>query len=146
VQVGAGQVVKVYVSLGKVQVVIPDLSGLSVEKAKTTLEGDKLVLGETTKQDSPSIKKDVVIGTTPESGEPASQGDTIDLIVSTGEVNVPNVVNSSASDAGGKLSSLQLNVTVISDTGCSGGMVTHQSLSPGHHSQKSKITITVCTG
>jgi hypothetical protein len=37
-------------------------------------------------------------------------------------------------------------VTVVTDATCTGNKVSNQSLAPGTQPQKSKITITICTG
>ncbi|MCU1469159.1 MAG: pknB [Glaciihabitans sp.] len=144
--VAPGQTVIVYVSIGPSAVSIPDVSGLSVAKAKSTLSQFGFVLGKTTKQDSPNIGKGVIISSTPQGGSQGSAGESVDIVVSTGLVTVPNVVNESSAIAGPALSAIQLNVTVIGDSTCAGGKVTNQSLPPGKQPQHSKISITVCTG
>ncbi len=144
--VGPQQLVKVYVSIGKTPVKVPRVTGLTLNKAKEALAKRNLVVGPIEEANSPNIKKDVVISTTPDGGFEASEGDQISIVVSTGRVKVPNVVGDKASEAGDSLSKLQLKVTVTPNEGCSGGRVTSQSLSPGTHKQKSEITIGVCTG
>jgi serine/threonine protein kinase len=144
--VAPGQIVMVYVSIGPSAVSIPDVSGLSVGKAKSTLSQFGFVLGKTTHQDSPNIGKGVIISSTPQGGSQGSAGESVDIVVSTGMITVPSVVSQSSAAAGSALSALQLNVTVVGDSTCTGGKVTNQSLPPGKHPQHSKISITVCTG
>ncbi len=144
--VAPGQVVKVYVSIGPSAVSIPDVSGVSTTKAQSTLKEFGFVLGKTTKQDSPNIAKGVIISSTPPGGSQGTAGESVDIVVSTGLVTVPNVVNQSSKNAGSALAAIQLSVTVVGDSTCSGGKVTSQSLSPGKRPQHSKISITVCTG
>jgi serine/threonine protein kinase len=146
IPVSPNQNVKVYVSLGKTVVVIPDVSGLSSKQAQALLKSKHLVVGTVSKQDSPNIQSGVAIGTTPEAGSNGARGDTVDIMISNGQVNVPSVVGSTASEAGTELADLQLQVTVITDNTCGGLKVTSQSLPPGEHPQKSDISITVCTG
>lgn len=144
--VSRDQLVKVYVSEGKLSADVPVVTGLSLEQAQKSITERKLAVGTVTAQDSPSIPKDVVIGTDPASGVEAAQGQAINIIVSTGVVALPNIVGSSAADAGTQLADLQFDVTVVPNRGCSGGLVTSQSLEPGSYPQKSPLTIGVCTG
>jgi len=145
-EVSRQQIVKVYVSLGKSSVVVPTVSGLSLDAAQTAITGRKLQVGTIAKEDSPNIPTDVVVGTTPSENFEASEGDRIDIAVSTGMVGVPDLVGTSASEAGTTIVELELDVTVRSNTGCSGRTVTSQSLAPGSYPQHSEITIEVCTG
>jgi serine/threonine protein kinase/beta-lactam-binding protein with PASTA domain len=146
VSVPPHQTIKVYVSIGQSSVSIPDVTGQSVATAKKQLTGLGFTLGKSTQQDSPNIPKGVIISTTPAAGSGGTAGESVDVLVSTGLVLVPNVVNMTASDAGKALSALQLNVTPVQDKTCSGGKVTSQSLAPGERPQRSTISITVCTG
>ena len=144
--VGPQQIIKVYVSLGRIAVEVPQVAGLSLEQAQATITQRGLIVGTVTSADSPSVKKDVVAATEPTAGFDAAQGDTINIVVSTGVVSVPDVVGKSASEAGDTLATLQLDVDVVPNNGCSGGAVTSQTLPAGTHPQKSSITIEVCTG
>jgi serine/threonine protein kinase/beta-lactam-binding protein with PASTA domain len=146
VKVGPEQPIQVFVSAGPNDVNVPDLSGFTATAAKAQLTDLGLALGSISHQDSPNIRKGIIISSSPDAGSPGSPGETVDLIVSTGLVNVPSVVGLSSSSAGSKLSALLLNVTVVPDNTCSGNKVTGQSLSVGKHPQKSAISITVCTG
>jgi len=140
------QVVTVYVSSGRPSVTIPSVSGMSQKNAEKALREKKLVVGEVSKETSASVKKGVVIRTTPTGGFEGQAGDLVDLVISTGKVKVPSVVGQSATDAGNTLAALKLNVVVQPNYGCTGGAVTSQSLPPGNHDQGSTITIGVCTG
>jgi serine/threonine-protein kinase len=146
VSVPPHQTIKVYVSIGQSSVSIPDVAGQSVANAKKQFTSLGFTLGKATQQDSPNIPKGVIISSTPPAGSGGTAGESVDVLVSTGLVLVPNVVNMTASDAGKALSALQLNVTPVQDSTCSGGKVTSQSLAPGERAQRSTISITVCTG
>jgi serine/threonine protein kinase len=140
------QVVKVYVSVGKADVTIPTVAGLPLEEAQSLLTERKLTVGTVTPTDSPDVAANVVISTTPDANAPASEGDVVDIAVSTGQVNVPNLIGVTASEAGRQLSTLLLDVEVETNTGCSGRLVTSQSLPAGQHAQFSEIAIEVCSG
>jgi serine/threonine protein kinase len=146
VSVPPHQTIKVYVSIGQSSVSIPDVTGQSVASAKKQFAALGFTLGKATQQDSPNIPKGVIISSTPPAGSGGAAGESVDVLVSTGLVLVPNVVNMTASDAGKALSALQLNVTPVQDSTCSGGKVTSQSLAPGERAQRSSISITICTG
>jgi len=146
VSVPPHQQIKVFVSIGPSSISIPDITGLGVTNAKKQLQTFGFTLGKATKQDSPNIPKGVIISTTPSAGSLGTPGESVDVLVSTGMVLVPNVVNMPAAAAGKALAALQLNVTPIQDDSCSGGKVTQQSLAPGERPQRSTIQITVCTG
>ena len=62
------------------------------ETAKETLKTAKLKYGNTTTEYSPSIPAGIVIRSDPEGGSEAVEGDTVDLFVSNGMVQVPTVV------------------------------------------------------
>jgi serine/threonine protein kinase len=140
------QVVKVYISAGKAEVTVPTVTGLSLEDAQTMLTDRSLTVGTVTPTDSPDVAANVVISTSPEASTAASEGDVIDIAVSTGQVTVPNLVGVTASEAGRQLSALLLDVDVSTNTGCTGRLVTSQSLPPGQHAQFSQISIEVCSG
>ncbi|MET0990655.1 MAG: Stk1 family PASTA domain-containing Ser/Thr kinase [Glaciihabitans sp.] len=140
------QVVKVYVSAGKAEVTVPTVSGLSLEDAQKMLTDRGLTVGTVTPTDSPDVAANVVISTSPDASTAASEGDVIDIAVSTGQVTVPNLVGVTASEAGRQLSALLLDVDVSTNTGCTGRLVTSQSLPPGQHPQFSPISIEVCSG
>jgi serine/threonine-protein kinase len=143
VQVGPQSSVAVYVSTGQPPVPIPALSGQTAAEAKTQLAQYKLLLGKTTTEDSPSVPKDAIIRSDPPAGSAAHQGDKVDVILSTGLVDVPSVTNLTSAAAYTKLNALQLNVTAVA-ANCSGGKVISQSLPAGEHPQLSNISITVC--
>ncbi len=146
VSVPPNQTIKVYVSIGPSAVSIPDVTGQSVANAKKQFASFGFTLGKRTQQDSPNIPKGVIISTTPAAGSAGTSGESVDVLVSTGQVLVPSVVNMTASQAGKALSALQLTVTPVQDDTCSGGKVTSQSLAPGERPQRSNISITICTG
>jgi serine/threonine protein kinase len=140
------QVVKVYISVGAADVTVPTVAGVALEQAQTLLTDRGLTVGTVTPTDSPDIAANMVISTSPDANAAASEGDVVDIAVSTGQVTVPNLVGVTASEAGRQLSALLLDVTVSTNTGCSGRLVTSQSLAPGQHAQFSEISIEVCSG
>ena len=73
----------------KPDIEIPDVQGMTVKQARSTLE-DKgfLVAGKTKKEASDDVLEDKVIGTDPEIGDKLKEGSEISLIVSTGSEKI----------------------------------------------------------
>src|SRR5690606_38608499 len=78
--------VRVYVSLGKNPVQVPQLSNMSEAAAKEAIEARGLVYGTTSQANSPTIAKGIVIESDPaggsamrEDGTTIREGDTVNL-------------------------------------------------------------------
>jgi serine/threonine-protein kinase len=141
--------INVYVSLGKQTVTIPDVSGQSAADATTALTALGLTVGSTTKENSPTAPADTVIRTDPVAGTASFAGDSIDLVISTGLVTVPDVTGQALDVASTSLQGLSLQVSVDGDPGCktvAGNPVSSQSIAAGDAAQKSAIAIRYCTG
>ena len=151
--VSPGLEVKVYVSLGKTPVTVPNVSNMLEADAIASLEARKLTYGQTTQEHSPSITAGVVIRSDPEGGARVRtdgttirEGDAINLVVSDGLVDIPDVSGQPVGTASSTLTGqLQLNVKAVADMSCSGGNVSGQSI-VGLQPQKSEITIRYCAG
>ncbi|MGL4340306.1 MAG: Stk1 family PASTA domain-containing Ser/Thr kinase [Rhodoglobus sp.] len=141
--------IKIYVSSGRPTAAIPDVSGMSEADAVTALSARKLVYGVTKRDYSPDLADGFVIetdpksGATSDSGERIREGDTINLIVSNGLINVPNVTGQSIKDATNALAALQVELKTRTNNECSGGMVSTQSV-VGEQAQKTPISLLVC--
>ncbi|KRF33262.1 Stk1 family PASTA domain-containing Ser/Thr kinase [Yonghaparkia sp. Soil809] len=146
VTVSPGQEVRVYVSTGPPTVQVPNIDRLSLGDAQVAIEAVGLRVGTITAENSPNIRKDIVIRTDPAVGAEVREGDTIAIVISSGLITVPDVRNLPIGDATAQLSPLQLQIRVQGNNGCSGGLVTNQSLAPGDQPQNSEITLTWCSG
>jgi serine/threonine-protein kinase len=147
--VSPGTVITVHVSDGKLAVPVPNLQGQPLTAASNALTTAKFVVGQTEKENSPDVASDVVIRTDPAAGTSGHAGDTINLVVSTGMVTVPDVTGQPIDVASSTLSQLQLNVKVGQDPGCktvASNPISSQSIAAGDAPQKSDITIRYCTG
>ena len=144
-----GSEVKLYVSSGKEQVVIPDVSGQEEYEAANAL-GAKSLSVERVLQPSDSVESGKVIGTNPAAGQPVAKGTKIQLIVSSGkdQVSVPNLYGRTQSEAMNDLQALGLTGTVRSVFACdptSSGKVIAQSPSAGSKVDKgSNVDMSVC--
>ncbi len=146
IQVGKGEIISIYESAGPKTGRSPDLSLMSLAKAKATITKAGFTVGSVTTVNSPSVAKGMVISTDPEAGSSLKPKDVINLIVSTGLVTVPDVVGKSLAEANAALSAsdVQLSVSVQTDMTCTGQTVKSQSLAPGEQPQRSAITIVYC--
>jgi len=83
------------------QLRVPVTAGMSVTDAKTALSKAGLVVTTETASPSDSVADGTVIGTDPSQGTPATRGQDITLIVSSGppKVTIPDVVGSDETSA-----------------------------------------------
>ena len=148
-KVGESQLVTVYVSSGKGQVQVPDLTNLTEDAATTALTNAKLALGTINPVNSATVPQGQIVSSDPGKGQMIAAGTAINLNVSNGQVNVPNVVNLDVTSAQQRLSApdVRLIVQVQSATPCTNGatgtIVLSQSIVPGLTPQGSTIVLTV---
>jgi len=146
VTVSPGQEIDVIVSTGPPTVAVPNIDRLTLADAQAAIEAAGLQVGAITAENSPNIRKDIVIRTDPAVGSEVREGDTVAIVISSGLISVPDVRNLPIGDATAQLSGLQLQIRVQGNNGCTGGLVTNQSLAPGDQPQNSEITLTWCSG
>ena len=147
-EVDKASLVKVVVSSGGPEVVVPNLEGIPSAQARLQLESIKLVLGEMKSEMHASIPKEAVIRTDPKAGSKVPAGTVVDVIVSSGEilVKIPNVARMSAGSARSKLEAAGFDVTTRYTTNIDYefGIVIGQDPRAGRQLRKgSKVTILV---
>jgi serine/threonine-protein kinase len=147
-QVGAKTTITVYVSAGAEQIIMPDLSGMTEQDATLAITNAKLVLGTITQADSATVPQNMVISSDPAANQSIPAGSTINLVISTGTVIVPNVVNLDKTDANAQLTSGSVGYTVTTQvdstcTGTAGTTVIAQSIAPGIQPQGQTIVLTL---
>jgi serine/threonine-protein kinase len=98
-KVADGTMIILYVSSGKTQAAVPNVAGMTEAEAQAALENAKLVLGSITEGTSTSVPKGQVVSTDPVAGTQVAQGTVINLLISNGQVMVPDVVGKGLSDA-----------------------------------------------
>ncbi|WP_125767118.1 Stk1 family PASTA domain-containing Ser/Thr kinase [Lapidilactobacillus wuchangensis] len=84
---GAGAVILIValvLLLGKKDVTVPDLSGMSVNEAKLTLQDKNLKIGQTDYEHSNQVAKDLVIRSDPSVKTSVKSGSTVNLVLSSG--------------------------------------------------------------
>ena len=80
---------------------VPDVTGLSVSAAKTSLRAQHLTLGTQTKQSSKDVPPGTIIDQNPEDGSSVKKESPVDVTVSSGvdETAVPSLVGLSLDEA-----------------------------------------------
>jgi eukaryotic-like serine/threonine-protein kinase len=151
ITVNPGLTVTVYVSLGETPVTVPNVANMTEADAIAAIEAKGLKYGSTTQTYSASVRQGVVIDSDPPGGservgaEVIRVGHEVNLVVSNGLVQVPDVTGKSIAEASSALNAIGLNPTVQVDQGCSGGTVASQSI-VGDQPQKSAISLRYCGG
>ena len=154
-KVSPGYNVQVTVSSGPSQVTLPGQIYKAEADAKAAIEAAGLVYGSTNTTYSASVPAGQVIGVeTPDSSTPTgsnvqvTKGATVNLVVSNGNVQVPDVRSQPVQTARDLLAGSTLGLTgkLHPVSSCSGQTVTAQSPGPGDAPQKSSITLTYCNG
>lgn len=148
-QVPRGQTITVTVSTGPSPIMLPNLAGLSRERAEETLVANGLALGSVREQDSGTVAAGLVISSDPVANAQVAPGSRINIVVSTGMVQLPDVTGQPLADATSTLQSLGLLAVAVADASCpaaEGNPVTAQSLPAGSLAQRSSVSLTYCTG
>ncbi len=140
--------IEIVVSSGKLEATVPLLTGLTEEAARAALESVGLVLGVISPANSASVVKGSVIESVPAANERVPGGSTVNLLVSDGQVQVPNVENLSISDAQRIMQAPEVGFSVViaqpeACTGTVGTLVATQSIPAGLAPQRSSITLTL---
>ncbi len=98
ISVPRGSDVTLTVSTGRGTATVPDLVGQTAAQADALLKAQGLVLGEVDSQES-TEPKNTVLSSRPGAGETATKGTGVALTVSSGSVQVPNVIGRTLPDA-----------------------------------------------
>lgn len=120
-KVSAGSTVKGYPSSGSDTVTVPDVKGMSQDQARSTLTQAGLVVGNVSTADDGSQDKDRVISTNPAIGQSVKKGDSIALVVASGNVTVPSGLVGQTKDAA---------VSAIQAVGLQASVVTQANEAP----------------
>ncbi|MCU1437393.1 MAG: serine/threonine protein kinase [Naasia sp.] len=142
--------IQVFVSTGREQAGVPAVVGLNQAAAIQGLELAEFTVGSILSEHSPDQPDGVVLATDPAPGTLIEKGATVNLRVSDGLVEVPDVRNLPLAEAREVLEgpTLRLRVSVdrVGDCGEASDVVVTQSLAPGTVPQRSAITISYCDG
>lgn len=144
INVGRKSNVDVVVSLGPQRLPVPELNGQSQAAAQQTLEDAGFRVGAISSDYSSDLPEGTVMSSDPESGSLHTKGIVINLTVSNGKVQLPNVTNQQFADAKASLEQLGLTVTPSPSYSCTGGLVTQQDTPQGDVAQGSAVALTYC--
>jgi beta-lactam-binding protein with PASTA domain/predicted Ser/Thr protein kinase len=146
-QADKGSTVALVVSTGSAKGTIPDVRNKPLEQAKSQLIDAGFAIGEISQQDDPDVKLNYVISTDPRVNTAAAKGTTVNLVVSTGMVNVPDVTGRPFNDARSALRELGLDVKVKRTTSDSpADQVIEQDIKNVSIQQGATVTLTVSDG
>ena len=141
-----GQSVNVTISAGREQATVPQLIGLtSLEDVRTALADANLTLGDILEEES-NQPAGYVLDQDPTEGTQLAAGSAVSITVSSGLVDVPDVVGISESQALSDLARAGFETQVIDQEiiGVADGEVLAQSPQPGTKLERgSLVTITV---
>jgi beta-lactam-binding protein with PASTA domain len=142
-----GDTVGLWVSTGTAQSTVPELEGLTESAAKQAIAQAGLTVGETTTTHSVSVAEGDVISASQKQGAKVDESTRVDLVVSDGEVDLPDLTGRTISDAESTLDELGLTADVVPGTDpCSGDTdtVSYQVTGAGSVPQGSKVTLQQC--
>lgn len=102
-EVGAGTVLKIVVSTGKVTgVTVPNVAGLTEAEAKVMLDAEGFVMQKQLLE-SASVEKGSVISQSPEGDTTAAKGSAVTVVISSGsnlsQIEMPNLVGKGEEEA-----------------------------------------------
>ena len=115
-EVKKGTSVRVVVSGGPVNVVVPDLRGLTRNEAKVRLEKANLRPGEIASIQDAKASVDLVLATEPPAGATAVRNATVNLLVSVGpppaEISMPRLMGKTPEEAENQFAALGLDLRI----------------------------------
>ncbi len=152
-EIKEGKTVTIVYNPSNAPMAVPNLTGLTIEQARTALLNLGLTVGEITQQNDPTVPADTIIASVPKAGEQVLGGATIDLTVSQGSgvVQVPNVQGQTSQAARSVLEGdpFKFLITIVEEASATveSGRVTRTSPTIGADTTKgASVTIYVSTG
>jgi eukaryotic-like serine/threonine-protein kinase len=136
--------VTVTFAAGPDTVAVPKLAGMSRSEAENALGEVNLSVGEVTTQNSPGVPEGDVIKSDPGAGQAVTEGDSVDLVLSTGQVSLPDLRGMTEEQAKSRLSDLNLSSsTSTEESDETPGTVIKQSPSEGSVTQRSTVELVI---
>jgi beta-lactam-binding protein with PASTA domain/predicted Ser/Thr protein kinase len=100
------------VSAGPGSVTVPTgLKGQDLNAVRKALEDAGLKVGDVSTENAANLKQNQLVKTSPAEGTSVEKGATVDLVLATGNVKLPNLRNKTVSVAGNTLNDLGLKVS-----------------------------------
>lgn len=150
-QAEVGTEVTLFVSIGKEQVLVPDLSGKNTDQIKQLLEASGLVAKEGTAEYSDSVESGLLIRQDPAAGSSVETGSSVTYILSKGtdKITVEDVYRRSEADATTTLRNQGFTVEVYHDNSSEYDEGTVMNMNPAPGTQLNKgdtVSITISDG
>ncbi|WP_068203217.1 Stk1 family PASTA domain-containing Ser/Thr kinase [Isoptericola dokdonensis] len=145
-QAPVGSTVEVYFSGGPETFPMPDVTGMSQEEAESAIEEAELTVGDVSEQAQAGADQGEVISSSPAPREAVNPGDSVDLVVASGQVDLPNLIGQSQEEAENTLDDLGLDSSIERtpvDDGNDVGLVVQQSPEGGTVGQDTRVTLTI---
>ncbi|MDO8143739.1 MULTISPECIES: Stk1 family PASTA domain-containing Ser/Thr kinase [unclassified Isoptericola] len=145
-EVEAGSTVDVFFSTGPETFGMPDLTGLSQDEAESQIEDAGLEVGEVSEQASADFDEGEVISTDPAPREAVEPGDSVNLTVANGQVELPNLIGMSEDEAKSTLDGLNISWNTERqevDDANDAGRVVNQSPEAGTIGRDESVTISI---
>lgn len=150
-----GREIEVVISKGVEMVKVPNVVGKTLEDATFILESEGLSLGEVGKVNDSETPEGEVVAQSPKRGTSVPVGERVDITISSGageitQLNMPNLLGMSLSDARAKLQSDGLDLYRIDQEASDeyiAGQIIRQSIPAGDSVQKGdRVSVVVSTG
>ena len=142
-----GSTVNLWVSTGTPQTTVPKLEGLSEDAAKQALEAASLAVGDESTAHSVSVPAGSVVSASQKAGAGLDEGTKVDLVLSDGKVDLPDLTGRTITDAQSALAELGLTASVVpASTPCDApsDTVYYQGTSAGAVAQGSTVVLQQC--
>jgi len=145
--IAKGGTVTANISSGSSSATVPDVTNQTQSAALQALQSAGLSVGQFTTQDAPGVAKDIVVSTDPAAGETVAKGSSVNIVVGSGNVRIPDgLVGKGRDDVVGQLNALKLNTTVTEEVNAApAGEVISVSAS-GLVPIDTNVTVVVSTG
>jgi eukaryotic-like serine/threonine-protein kinase len=153
-QVLSNTAITLYVSSGATEVTVPNLVAKSEADAVALIELQGLTVGSITVVGSPNVPEGIVIASDPVTNSRLPLGSVVNLILSDGTVQVPDIRNLTVLEARSIITGPSIGYTVSIEildaalcTGTPGNVVIEQSVLPGEAPQLQNMILYVeCVG
>ena len=144
-RVDVGSDVTVRLAAEPDQVAVPSVVNQTESQARQTLAEAGLVAGDVSWEDHPTVPRGSVIRTDPEAGATVTEGTQVTLVLSTGEMELPNLVGVPYQEARAELVQSDFKVVVLREPTDEQPVdhVVSQDPGPGRVKQGAEVTLVV---
>lgn len=142
-----GSSVTMWVSTGPNAVTVPDVSGLTQDQARQQLTDAGLTVGSVREDDNPAQPEGRALGTEPAATQSVPEGSAVTLVLSSGNVELPDLTGQTEDAAKQTLNGLKLTANTSSEESATvaPGTVIRQDRAPGLVQQGSTVNLVIAT-